>query len=101
MTEDTSGGDRRGLSDEDLDRLLADLEGRAALDPLGSSCPPEYADVPLAEILAEAKPAEAGVRPGFAEGGPLDLALPGLALASFCEEVTGEDGRAAGPLTMS
>lgn len=96
MAENTSGGDRRGLTDEDLHRLLQDLERSGVPDPAGSSCPPEYADVPLADILAEAEPAEAGARPGFTEGGPLDLALPGLALASFCEEVTGEDGRCHG-----
>ena len=96
MAENTSGGDPRGLSDEDLNRLLEDMERWGAPDPLDSSCPPEYADVPLADILAEAKPAEAGARPGFTEGGPLDLALPGLALASLCEEVTGEDGRCRG-----
>jgi hypothetical protein len=96
MAENTSGGDRRGLSDEDLHRLLQDLERAGVPDPLGSSCPPEYADVPLADILAEAEPVEAGARPGFTEGGPLDLALPGLALASFCEEVIGDDGRCRG-----
>ena len=96
MPENTSGGDRRGLSDEDWDWFLEDLERWVAPDPLGSSCPPEYADAPLAQILAGAEPGDAGVRPGFAAGGPLDLALPGLALASFCEEVTGEDGRCSG-----
>ena len=50
MPEDASGGDRRGLSDEDW--FLEELEAWAA-DPLSSSCPPEYEGVPLAQILAE------------------------------------------------
>ena len=93
-------------------------------DPLDSSCPPEYVGVPLAEIFAEAdaaavaaqRPPEAadagylhGVTPqsappvpgtgpaaGFASKAPLDLALPGVALASFCAEATGDDGRCRG-----
>ena len=93
MPDNASGGDRRGVSDEDW--FLEELEAWAA-DPLSSSCPPEYDGVPLAQILAETEPGEAGTRPGFAAGEPLDLALPGLALASFCEEVTGEDGRCHG-----
>ncbi|HEY0717936.1 MAG TPA: DUF222 domain-containing protein [Streptosporangiaceae bacterium] len=65
-------------------------------DPLGSSCPPEFAGVPLAEILARAEAAAPGTAAGFAAQGPLDLALPGLALVSFCDEATGEDGRCRG-----
>ena len=38
----------------------------------------------------------AGPAAGFASRAPLDLALPGVALASFCEEATGDDGRGRG-----
>jgi hypothetical protein len=92
VAETASDDDHRGLSDG----LREDLERWGSADPLDSSCPPEYADVPLAQILAKAEPGEAGPRPGFAAGEPLDQTLPGLALASFCEEVTGQDGRCLG-----
>ena len=119
MRGNRGGADRPGLSDDGG----SDAESWYAQDPLDSSCPPEYIGVPLAEIFAAADtaateaasaPPEAadagyrhgttppGPRPvppagpaaGFAARAPLDLALPGVALASFCEEATGDDGRA-------
>jgi Domain of unknown function (DUF222) len=84
-----------------------------------SSRPPEFEDVPIREIFAEADaraaatPAEAwdagflprdvptvrrkaGPAGGFASGGPLNAALPDLAVAEFADEVTGPEGRCAG-----
>jgi hypothetical protein len=84
-----------------------------------SSCPPEFEDVPIREIFAQADaraaetPAEAwdagflprdvptvtrraGPAGGFASGGPLDSAPPDLAVAEFADEVTGPEGRCAG-----
>jgi hypothetical protein len=113
------GADRPGLSGDGG----SDPESWYAQDPLDSSCPPEYIGVPLAEIFAAADAAAteaasappeaadagylhgttppgpppvppAGPAAGFASRAPLDLALPGVALASFCEEATGDDGRA-------
>jgi hypothetical protein len=53
--------------------------------------------VPLHEILAAADEGEtARAAAGFAAQAPLDLALPGVVLASFCEETTGDDGRGRG-----
>ena len=120
MRGNRGGADRPGLSDDGA----SDAEGWYAQDPLDSSCPPEYIGVPLAEIFAAAdaaakeaasaplEAADAGYRhgtttppgpppvppagpaAGFASRAPLDLALPGVALASFCEEAAGDDGRA-------
>jgi hypothetical protein len=95
MAENTSGGDRRGLSDEDLHRLLQDLERSGVPDPLGSSCPPEYADVPLADILAEAEPAEAGARPGFRAAG-LKGTMDQLRARAFLDLTLGVDSRPRG-----
>jgi hypothetical protein len=113
---DEDGADRPGLGDGGW----SGAERWYSQDPLDSSCPPEYVGVPLAEIFAQAEaartPAEAadagylhGVTPlspppasrtgptaGFASKAPLDLALPGVALASFCAEATGDDGRCRG-----
>jgi hypothetical protein len=89
----TDGADQPGLSDD----AWTGAESGYSLDPLDSSCPPEFIGVPLNEIFAAADAAEA-TRPtaGFAAKAPLDLALPGVALASFCEEATGDDGRCRG-----
>jgi hypothetical protein len=116
----TGGADRPALSDDDW----SGTESWYSPDPLDSSCPPEFIGVRLDEIFAAADAAEAAVlegpeaadagylhgvtaqpprptsRPGpaagFASKAPLDLALPGVALASFCEEATGDDGRCQG-----
>ncbi len=121
MRGNKDGADRPGLSDDGW----SGAEDWYSQDPLDSSCPPEYIGVPLAEIFAAADagardaasaPPEAadagylhGITPpgpppvspagpaaGFASKAPLDLALPGVALASFCEEATGDDGRGRG-----
>ena len=121
MRGNKDGADRPGLSDDGW----GDAEGWYSQDPLDSSCPPEYIGVSLAEIFATADagardaasaPSEAadagylhgitspgpppvspaGPAAGFASKAPLDLALPGVALASFCEEATGDDGRGRG-----
>jgi hypothetical protein len=91
MRGNRSGADRPGLGDDGG----GDTTSWYSQDPLDSSCPPEYIGVPLAEIFAAAVPS-AEPSAGFASGAPLDLALPGVALASFCEEATGDDGRGGG-----
>jgi Domain of unknown function (DUF222) len=90
----TGGADRPDLSGDGWD----DAASWYSQDPLDSSCPPEFVGVPLAEIFAAAQePASpAGPAAGFASKAPLDLALPGVALASFCAEATGDDGRCRG-----
>ena len=91
-------------------------DAEAGQDPY-SSCPPEYAGVPIDEIFAdaddEAGPAEAweagflrrdvpvtarraGAAGGFASGGPLDAAPPEPAVAALAEEATGPEGRCTG-----
>ena len=120
MRGNAGGADRPGLSDDGW----GEADPWAAQDPLDSSCPPEFIGVPLSEIFAAADAAEAaslgspeaadggylhGIAPefprpvhrpgpaaGFAAKAPLDRALPGAALASFCEEATGDDGRCRG-----
>jgi hypothetical protein len=89
-------GDRHGLSEDWFPWDPEELDGSCPQDPLDSSCPPEFVGVPLAEILAEADEGELGTARGFAANEPLDLALPGVALASFCDDATGEDGRCSG-----
>ena len=121
MRGNAGGADGPALNDDDG----RDPERSYAQDPLDSSCPPEFVGVPLSEIFAAADvfeatraaaPAEAadagylhGVTPpspppvshrgptaGFASKAPLDRALPGVALASFCDNATGGDGRCQG-----
>ncbi|HEX4256646.1 MAG TPA: DUF222 domain-containing protein, partial [Streptosporangiaceae bacterium] len=118
MPANMDGEDRPGLSDEGW----SGAGPWYPPDPLDSSCPPEYVGVSLAEIFAEADAAAAaatqappetadagflhrltppsppplprtGPTAGFASSAPLDLALPGVALASFCDQATGDDGR--------
>jgi hypothetical protein len=89
----TDGADRPGLSDD----AWTGAESWYSPDPLDSSCPPEFIGVPLNEIFAAPDAAEAArAAAGFAAKAPLDLALPGVALASLCEEATGDDGRCRG-----
>jgi hypothetical protein len=89
----TDGAGRPGFSDDDW----SGEESGYSLDPEDSSCPPEFIGVPLHEILAAADESEAArAATGFAAKAPLDRALPGVALASFCEEATGDDGRGGG-----
>jgi hypothetical protein len=126
MRGNTGGADRPGSGDDGWSDAghWADAEPWYSQDPQDSSCPPEFVGVPLNEIFAAADAAEVtapappeaadagylhGVTPqsprpalrpgpaaGFASQAPLDLALPGVALASFCEEATGDNGRCPG-----
>ena len=126
MRGNTGGADRPGLGDDGWNGAghWGDAEPWYSQDPQDSSCPPEFVGVPLNEIFAAADAAEVtapappeaadagylhGVTPqsprpalrsgpaaGFASQAPLDLALPGVALASFCEEATGDNGRCPG-----
>jgi hypothetical protein len=87
-----------GLSEEFGGDWAWDTGGAYPQDPLDSSCPPEYVGVPLSELFGAADEDEAaasrtGPVAAFASGGSLDRALPGVVLASFADEATGDDGR--------